>query len=383
MSGERIVVAGGGPVGLAFACACRAEVIRVIDPAPAAVATAEGYDVRVFALSSGTRSFLRDVAAWERLDAARIAPVRRMEIFGDGNGRLSFSGRAGAPLAWIVEGNRLAAALEEQAATLPYVQVQRGSRVTACAARADGASVELGDGQKLDCDLLVGADGPDSAVRNLLGLEAQQVPYEETAVVANFATESGHGEAARQWFREDGVLAWLPLPGQRISIVWSARTAVAEELAALEPRDFERRVRDAGRSVLGDLELISGVARFPLRAIRVERAVAPGAALIGDAAHAVHPLAGQGVNLGFQDARVLADELNLRSAVERPGDLRVLRRYARQRREDVTAMQFVTDRLDRLFGSSKPGLFTLRNLGLDLVDGQPLIKSTLAGRAMR
>jgi 2-polyprenylphenol 6-hydroxylase len=383
MSGERIVVAGGGPVGLAFACACRAEVIRVIDPAPAAVATAEGYDVRVFALSSGTRSFLRDVAAWERLDAARIAPVRRMEIFGDGNGRLSFSGRAGAPLAWIVEGNRLAAALEEQAATLPYVQVQRGSRVTACAARADGASVELGDGQKLDCDLLVGADGPDSAVRNLLGLEAQQVPYEETAVVANFATESGHGEAARQWFREDGVLAWLPLPGQRISIVWSARTAVAEELAALEPRDFERRVRDAGRSVLGDLELISGVARFPLRAIRVERAVAPGAALIGDAAHAVHPLAGQGVNLGFQDARVLADEINLRSAVERPGDLRVLRRYARQRREDVTAMQFVTDRLDRLFGSSKPGLFTLRNLGLDLVDGQPLIKSTLAGRAMR
>jgi ubiquinone biosynthesis UbiH/UbiF/VisC/COQ6 family hydroxylase len=241
----------------------------------------------------------------------------------------------------------------------------------------------LDDGQELECDLLVGADGPDSAVRTMLGLEAQQVSYEETAVVANFATGQGHGDTARQWFREDGVLAWLPLPGQRISIVWSARIAVAEELAALEARDFERRVRDAGRSVLGDLELISAVARFPLRAIRVDRAVAPGAALIGDAAHAGHPLAGQGVNLGFQDARVLADEVNLRSPLERPGDLRVLRRYARQRREDVTAMQFVTDRLDRLFGSTKPGVFTLRNLGLDLVDGQPLIKGTLAGRAMR
>ncbi|HWH40667.1 MAG TPA: FAD-dependent monooxygenase [Usitatibacter sp.] len=339
--------------------------------------------MRVFALSSGTRSFLRDAGVWERLDPGRVALVRRMEIFGDGDGRLSFSGRAGAPLAWIVEGNRLGAALEEQVATLPYVQLQRGVRVVSCDARAEGATVELGDGQKLECDLLVGADGPDSAVRTMLGLEAQQVSYEETAVVANFATGQGHGDTARQWFREDGVLAWLPLPGQRISIVWSARTAVAEELAALEPRDFERRVRDAGRSVLGDLELISGVARFPLRAIRVDRAVAPGAALIGDAAHAVHPLAGQGVNLGFQDARVLADEVNLRSPLERPGDLRVLRRYARQRREDVTAMQFVTDRLDRLFGSTKPGVFTLRNLGLDLVDGQPLIKGTLAGRAMR
>lgn len=383
MSGERILVAGGGHVGLAFACAARAEEIRVIDPAPAPNAPGEGYDVRVFALSSGTRSFLRDAGVWERLDPGRVAPVRRMEIFGDGDGRLSFSGRAGAPLAWIVEGNRLGAALEEQVATLPYVQLQRGVRVVSCDARAEGATVELGDGQKLECDLLVGADGPDSAVRTMLGLEAQQVSYEETAVVANFATGQGHGDTARQWFREDGVLAWLPLPGQRISIVWSARTAVAEELAALEPRDFERRVRDAGRSVLGDLELISGVARFPLRAIRVDRAVAPGAALIGDAAHAVHPLAGQGVNLGFQDARVLADEVNLRSPLERPGDLRVLRRYARQRREDVTAMQFVTDRLDRLFGSTKPGVFTLRNLGLDLVDGQPLIKGTLAGRAMR
>jgi 2-polyprenyl-6-methoxyphenol hydroxylase-like FAD-dependent oxidoreductase len=125
------------------------------------------------------------------------------------------------------------------------------------------------------------------------------------------------------------------------------------------------------------------MASFPLRMIRVPQPVAEGVALIGDAAHAVHPLAGQGVNLGFQDARVLAEALAERSPLERPGDLRVLRRYARARREDVSAMQFVTDRLDRLFASDAPGASWLRNTGLQAVDSQPWIKSALATRAMR
>lgn len=379
----RVIVAGAGPVGLAFACACRGVDVRLVDPAASPAAPTERYDVRVFALSAGTRAFLRDIDVWERIDPARIAAVRRMEIFGDGDGKLAFSGRAGMPLAWIAEGNRLAAALEEQAANLPGVSFARGERVKSCAANEAHARVDLESGATIEGDLLVGADGPDSAVRAMLGLEAEEVPYRETAVVANFDTEQPHGDVARQWFRKDGVLAWLPLPGRRMSIVWSAPAAVAEALAALDARAFERRVREAGGAALGDLRLISDVARFPLRAIRVERIVAPGAALIGDAAHAVHPLAGQGVNLGFQDARVLAEEVGERSALERPGDLRVLRRYARQRREDVTAMQFVTDRLDKLFASDGPGLFTLRNAGLDAVDAQGWIKNALAGRAMR
>jgi ubiquinone biosynthesis UbiH/UbiF/VisC/COQ6 family hydroxylase len=306
-----------------------------------------------------------------------------MEIFGDGGGKLAFSGRAGMPLAWIVEGNRLSAALEEQASTLANVSIRRGARVAACTAAEGGASVTLEDGETLRGDLLVGADGPDSPVRAMLGLVADEVSYEEIAIVANFATEEAHGDVARQWFRRDGVLAWLPLPGKRMSIVWSAPKAVADELSALDARAFERRVREAGAAVLGDLELISEPARFALRIVRVERTVSAGAALIGDAAHAVHPLAGQGVNLGFQDAKLLADELSERSPLERPGDLRVLRRYARQRREDVTAMQFVTDRLDKLFAGHAPALSLLRNAGMDLVDRQGWIKNALAGRAMR
>ena len=383
MSSNRILVAGAGPVGLSFACACRGIDVLMVDPTPSPASLTEDFDVRVFALSPGTRMFLRDIEAWERIDPARIAPVRRMEIFGDGDGKLAFSGRAGMPLAWIVEGNRLSAALEEQAATLPNVSIRRGVRVTSCEATEARAVSTLEGGESIEADLLVGADGPDSPIRAMLGLPAEEASYEEVALVANFATEQPHGDIARQWFRKDGVLAWLPLPGKRMSIVWSARREVADELAALDTRAFERRVREAGSAVLGDLESISPVGRFPLRIVRVERTVAGGAALIGDAAHAVHPLAGQGVNLGFQDARVLADEVSLRSALERPGDVRVLRRYARQRREDVTAMQFVTDRLDKLFAGEAPGLAFLRNAGLDLVDGQSLIKNALAGRAMR
>jgi 2-polyprenyl-6-methoxyphenol hydroxylase-like FAD-dependent oxidoreductase len=135
--------------------------------------------------------------------------------------------------------------------------------------------------------------------------------------------------------------------------------------------------------VLGRLQLISAIGKFPLRLIRVADPVKPGVALVGDAAHAVHPLAGQGVNLGFQDARCLAAILAGRSPLERPGDLRVLRRYARARREDVSAMQFVTDGLDQLFAARSPGIAALRNFGLRLVDRQDWAKRALAARAMR
>ena len=384
MSSDRIVIAGAGPVGLALACACRDFDVTVIEAAPPrAEPLPEAFDVRVFALSAGTRTFLRDIGAWDHLDAARVAPVRRMEIFGDAGAKLAFSGRAGSPLAWIVEANRLAQALEECALGSPRLQLLRGRSAAAFEADAGEVRARLDDGEAISGGLLVGADGPDSRVRTLIGLPVEEHAYAEAALVANFETEHEHGAVARQWFRPDGVLAWLPLAGRRISIVWSAPLAHADELVALDERAFERRVRDAGSSVLGDLRLVSAVARFPLRMIHVERTVAPGVALVGDAAHAVHPLAGQGVNLGFQDARVLAEELAGRSPLERVGDLRVLRRYARARREDVSAMQFVTDRLDRLFASEGQGASWLRNAGLQLVEAQPWAKAALAGRAMR
>ena len=380
----RIVVAGGGPVGMAFACAVSGCDVRVLEASPsAALPASDEYDVRVLALSPGTRALLRDVGAWERLDAARVSAVRRMEVFADGGARLEFSARPGAALAWVLEARRLGHAIGEQAASLAHVSISHEARAVDFRVADSVAWASLGDGERVEGDLLVGADGPDSPVRARVGIAFEERPYEESALVANFETERRHADTARQWFREDGVLAWLPLPGPRISIVWSTPNAHADALQALDERAFERRVREAGGAVLGDLRLVSPVARFPLRLIRVAQPVSPRVALVGDAAHAVHPLAGQGINLGFQDVRALCDAIQGRSALEAVGDLSVLRRYARERREDVTAMQFVTDGLDRLFATRRRGAYTLRNLGLGLVDRQPWAKAALARRAMR
>jgi 2-octaprenyl-6-methoxyphenol hydroxylase len=384
VTASRLLIAGGGAVGLAFAAACDSFQVEIVEASPQRSATlSEELDIRVFALSAGTRTMLRDLGAWDAIDATRIAPVRRMEVFGDEGSSLLFSPRAGEMLAWIVEGNRLLAGLDEAVASHAAVSVHYGAEARAFSAAADHARVELEGGVALEGDLLVGADGPDSRVRATFGIETEEEAYDESAVVAHFECEKPHEGIARQWFRCDGVLAWLPLPGRRISIVWSAPQHVADGLRTLGAEELAGRVREAGGSVLGDMRLISAVARFPLRLIRVADPVKPGVALIGDAAHAVHPLAGQGVNLGFQDARALARALAERTPLERPGDLRVLRRYARERREDVSAVQFVTDGLDHLFAARAPGVAALRNFGLRLVESQDWAKRALAARAMR
>ena len=377
-----MIVAGGGPVGLAFACALQSMQAVVIEAAPPRPPAAE-FDARIYALSPGARAFLREIGAWEALDTTRIAPVKRMEVRGDRGATLDFSARTGSALAWIVEAGRLNAALEAQAAAVGHVTMHRPASAIEFGAEAGGAWARIEGADRLEGNLLVGADGPDSRVRAALGIGVTEQPYEEVGVVANFGCERPHGDTARQWFRNDGVLAWLPLPGARISIVWSAPRAVAETLQGMDEEGLAQRVRDAGAAALGDLRLVSEVRAFPLRRIVVPEPVAPGVALVGDAAHAVHPLAGQGVNLGFQDAKVLAETLSARSALERPGDLRVLRRYARARREDVTAMHFLTDRLDQLFAADLPGAALLRNAGMGLVDRQGWLKALLTDRAMR
>ena len=374
---------GGGAVGLAFAAAC-ADDVRVLESGPPrAPADPEPFDIRVFALSEGTRSFLRGIDAWRRMPAGRVCAVTRMEIFGDdGRSRLEFAAPGGRALAWIAEGNRMSRAIED-AARERGATILAGSRLRSVAARPGGAQVELEDGTVVDADLLVGADGAESRVRAELGLAAHAKRYRETAVVAHFRCERPPAGVARQWFRPDGILAWLPLPGDRMSIVWSAREELADELGALEPEAFARRVRDAGGAALGELALDSEVARFPLRLVRVPRIAVPGAVLVGDAAHGVHPLAGQGVNLGFQDAASLARTLGSRSPLERPGDLGLLRRHERARRADVDAMQFVTDRLEWLFAIDAPWAGVARNAGLRAVDAAPWAKRLLAAHAMR
>ena len=195
-----------------------------------------------------------------------------------------------------------------------------------------GATLKTEEGAEIESGLVIGADGAQSWVRAQAGLAAESKAYDQIAVVANFATERGHGNVARQWFRSDGVLAWLPLPGQRISIVWATESALAESLLQLAPEELCRRVVEAGGGLLGEFRLVTRPESFPLRRLTVPRTVRCGVALVGDAAHVIHPLAGQGVNLGFRDARVLTDVLAHRAPRQSLGEETLLRRYERSLR---------------------------------------------------
>lgn len=375
-------MAGAGPVGLAFAAACSEPTLVLERGAARPPEDPPETDVRVYAISPGTRAFLQSIDAWDRLSAARVTPVASMAVFGDDGGRLTFPSSNAEPAAWIVEGNRLARAVEESARAR-RVDIRYGCGIVSVRPLARSTDVGLDGGESLRASLLVGADGPGSTVRELLGVGTEAVSFGQTAVVGHFRCERPHEGIARQWFLREGVLAWLPLPGDCISMVWSAPDSIASGLLASDPGALASRVRDAGGAALGELELSSTVAGFPLRRLTVPRLAMPGAVLIGDAAHGVHPLAGQGLNLGMHDARELAHVLAGRSALEQPGDLAVLRRHERARRADVAAMQAVTGGLQALFADERPLVRAARNAGLELVDRIRPLRGLLAARAMR
>lgn len=384
MMREPIVVVGGGLVGLAFACAVKDTPVRVFEShaADLRLPGAE-WDSRLFALSPGTRRFLEEIGAWEKLDEARVTAVSRMHVSGDAGGELDFAAPAGEALAWIVEGNRLLRALGLRTRELDDVELVAPAAGESIKVAAAGCELRLRDGTLHAGSLAVAADGSASWMREQLGVAVECDDYDEIAFVANFETERAHQGIARQWFGGDGVLAWLPLAGKRISIVWSASAALGAELAALEAEQFAARVEAAGQGRLGALQLVSPVLTFPLRRLRAKVLAMPGAVLVGDAAHTLHPLAGQGVNLGFRDAQVLSATLAARSPLERPGDLAVLRRHERARREDIEATSATTHGLDRLFSFESPAARRLRNAGLALVDRLSPLKRALARHAMQ
>ena len=380
-----VVVVGGGLVGSSLVAGLAGTGLRVarVDAAAEAPGGRQDHewDVRVFAISPGSERFLTSIGAWP-LDASRIAPVRGMRVFGDAGGRIEFDAReAGAAhLASIVENRVLMAALCEQLSRQADLTVVKGTAVRV--EFADGfAALGLEDGSQLRARLLVGADGARSWVREQAGIEASVRPYRQTAVVANFACSRPQRDLAWQWFRPDGVLALLPLPGQRCSMVWSAAEDVAAELMTLDAGKLAARVAEAAGETLGVLETITAAAWFPLQLVQVEALIRPRLALVGDAAHNLHPLAGQGVNLGFQDARELAQVLRERGACSDVGEYRLLRRYERARREDVLAMTVTTDGLQRLFGHSGRPLRWMRNGGLALVNRALPLKRLLIRQA--
>ena len=308
-----------------------------------------------------------------------------MHVWGDdGASRLDFSslevGRSA--LASIVESTRLQVALWQALVADDEIALRCPASCASITWLDDRAEIALQDGEHLRTRLVVGADGAESWVRKQARIAAATHSYGQLGVVANFACARPHGGVARQWFRRDGVLALLPLPGNRVSMVWSMWETQGRVLAGLAGEALCAHVREASHDAVGELLLVTPAAAFPLRRAKVERLIAPRVALIGDAAHVVHPLAGQGVNLGFRDARELAAVLRDRGPAPDCGALPLLRRFERARTEDILSMMLTTDALQKLFNTDLPTLAAVRNWGLRMTGRLGPVRTLLTQHAV-
>jgi ubiquinone biosynthesis UbiH/UbiF/VisC/COQ6 family hydroxylase len=351
------------------------------------------WDVRVYALNHTAQKLLASLKVWGALDMARVAPVDAMDVKGDGEqgGHLGFDafGAHTGTLAWIVEDSNLNTALDAALRFAQNVDVVSG-RACKLTCSPLGAKVELEEGAKdgvkaIEAQLLLGADGRESWVRGQCDIGIDYRSYHQRAIVANFACEKPHHNVAHQWFTcKEGIIALLPLPDNKVSLVWSAPETLADTIMDESLGELAIRLGEYSEAQLGLLKPLQpeAVKAIPLALVRPHAITAPHVALIGDAAHAVHPLAGHGMNLGFADIVDLLRIVDGREAQHGIGDERVLARYARARKEDVLLMQLATDGLERLFGANLEPVRVVRNLGLNLLDKLPLIKRRLIAHAM-
>lgn len=378
-----IAVVGGGLNGAALVAALSRSSysVALVEPRPPQPPP-EAWDSRLFAFSPGNVAWLQTLGAWDTTapHGVRAQAVHRMCIHGDAGGRLDFDAldTGLAELAWIAENGRLQWTLWQSWQHSPNVR-----SIAATASHVvwgDGRhQLHFNDGTGLEARLLVAADGAHSWLRQQAGIDLDVEDYQHIGVVANFESERPHRGTAWQWFRPDGVLAWLPLPGQRMSMVWSTPPEQAAELQALTPDELATRVAEAGNHRLGRLRCITPPAGFPLKRRRAREWVRPGLVLLGDAAHTVHPLAGQGVNLGFRDSRLLA---SLLAQGGDPGEIGRLTAYAARRREDVLSMQFTTGGLKKLFARPDGLNRALRNLGMNFTNDCAPLNQALTRHAI-
>jgi len=376
-----ILIAGGGMVGGTLACALGGSGLKVGVIEPQAAAVEKGYGLRVSAITLASQTVFENVGAWAEMSAA---PVEAMRIW-EGSSILNFdSADIGEPcLAWIVENSAIVAALAGRMRQFPDIEVLSPARLATAQFGDDRVNIRLEGGRELQTKLLVGADGADSRVRREADIDWTRHDLGQSAIVAVVQTERPHAHTAWQHFLATGPLAFLPLADpQQVSIVWSADTARSVELMNLDNAAFNTELQAAFGDHLGNVQLASERAAFPLALGFARHYCTHRVALIGDAAHTVHPLAGQGVNLGILDAATLAETLLVAAGQKRDlGAHAQLRRYERARKGADVSMQAVTGGFRYLFGSHLPGLRALRDAGLRLTEQLPPLKDYLMRHA--
>lgn len=362
-----VCIRGAGVVGRSLALLLardRLHVGLVEQPGgPAAVP-----DVRAYAINAASRTLLQEVRAWP--DARHAEPVLGIEVRGDEGGIVNFSARAqtDAALAWIVDVAALEQRLGEALRYQPLVTLLEAPVAAA---------------------LTVVCEGKASRTRAEFGVQFDLTHYHQQAIAARLQAERPHGGIARQWFTGDGdILALLPLapadpgqPGNSVALVWSVKQERVPQLLALAPEDFAARIEAFTGTATGTLRLSSDRAAWPLHLALARRWCGPGWALAGDAAHVVHPLAGQGLNLGLADARELAQVLHERAYWRSAGDFRLLRAYERARKSDAIALRAATDGLQQLFARKEQPWALLRNWGMKRFDRSGPVKDWVARRA--
>ncbi|MEQ3697516.1 MAG: UbiH/UbiF/VisC/COQ6 family ubiquinone biosynthesis hydroxylase [Pseudomonadales bacterium] len=394
MPRQSVIVVGGGIIGavtaahLALSLPSEQLAVTLVDGGPAPQPSAEDApaDVRVVALTAASVSLLKQTNIWDRIPAQRRQKYQQMRVWDrEGTGNIHFSAAEASldELGWIVENAALNYAATQQLAEIG-VRCLWNTSVERCFEDEQGVTVQLADGQQLHPDLLVAADGANSRIRDQLDIPVARASYEQRAIVATIESEQSHANTAYQSFLSSGPVALLPLPIQNEkhfeSLVWSADNAEAERLMSLTEEQFSAELAQAMESVCGKLTLASKRYSFPLQRAHANYYVGAGWVLLGDAAHTIHPLAGQGANLGFSDALVLAEELN--KALARGVPLSVpLKRYERRRRGDNQLTALSMSGFKWLFGNDNPALRVARNWGLSHVNKPGLLKQWLLSQA--
>lgn len=381
-----IIIVGNGLVGLsaAIAFANLGKKIVLVGASKSEIKRTQFWDERIYALTPATRDWLKSLGVWSYLDSSRICPINAMQLWSRGLESPLLLANSDANLneiGIIAENRNLMHALEVRLGDFSEVAIKyAGCRHIEV--NEQSVCLILDDGSKVTAKLLVAADGANSFVRNALSITAKLKKFDQTAIVANFLAKKSHINFARQWFSPHETLALLPLPESHVSMVWSLSDERAEQLLALSRDELAKSVQMHTQNMLGKLDLVSEVLPFPLEQVTSAQLIAKRVALVGDAAHRVHPMAGQGVNLGFRDVIAVQKLLSNSHALQDIGEYTFLREYERARKADIMSMNGLTSGLDWLFASDQVILQRLTNFGMLQLQKHAFVRKVLIKQAV-
>ncbi len=390
-----VVVVGAGLVGLSavIALAELGKRVVLVDAQQKAVKQktakkinnqTQDFDTRIYAITPSTEAFLKRLGVWSLVELSRVNDVEAMALWNAGIEQplhLLADDAHLSKMACIAESDNLMQALWQKVEALD-ISVLMESPCSAMHYYNDVVMLDLENETQISASLIVAADGAHSFVRQQLAIPTKTKAFNQTALVANYRVEKDHGNVARQWFASHETLAFLPLPQQQISIVWALENELAQALLSLTNEALAERVQKRSNDVLGELTPVSQTFSFALQQVTANQLIADRVVLVGDAAHQVHPMAGQGANLGFRDVISLENLMTSAHAMQDIGDFSFLRRYERQRKADMLSINTLTAGLDTLFAFESKAIKKIVNVGMQQLNQHPSIKNILIQQAI-